>query len=91
MHLLAAKRLLRYLEGSLHFALTFPKPTVLDLVYYYDAYWSSNLDDRRNTNAYFVYFGNYVVSWLSSKQKVVLRSSTESEYRAMAMAYVGMI
>ena len=42
----------------------------------------------KSIGAYYIYFGNNLMSWLSKKQSVVTRSSAESEYRALASASV---
>nr|CAN68364.1 hypothetical protein VITISV_021899 [Vitis vinifera] len=85
-HLQVVKRVLRYLKGSLFYGLSFQPSSSLDLIAYTDADWASCPDDRRSTSGYCIFFGGNLVSWSASKQKVVSRSSTESEYRGLANA-----
>ncbi|RVW19932.1 Retrovirus-related Pol polyprotein from transposon RE1 [Vitis vinifera] len=85
-HLQAVKRVLRYLKGSLFYGLSFQPSSSLDLIAYTNADWASCPDDRRSTSGYCIFFGGNLVSWSASKQKVVSRSSTESEYRGLANA-----
>lgn len=72
MHWLVAKRLLRYLKGTSHFALTFSTPSVLDLVSFCHADYANCPNDCRSIGAYCVYLGDFFISKKSSKQKVVL-------------------
>jgi hypothetical protein len=83
-HWSAAKRVLRYLKHTLDHGLLFT-PGNLHLQAYSDSDWAGNPDDRRSTSGFGVYLGNCLISWSAKKQVVVSRSSTEAEYRSMAL------
>uniref|UniRef100_A0A2N9GA49 Apple domain-containing protein n=1 Tax=Fagus sylvatica TaxID=28930 RepID=A0A2N9GA49_FAGSY len=85
IHLTAAKRILRYLKGTLHLGLSF-RPGPLKLSAFTDADWAGDPDDRRSTSGLLVYLGPNPITWSAKKQLTVSRSSTESEYRALALA-----
>ena len=84
----AVKRLLRYLNGSrdLGIHLSFSMP--ISLHGYSDADWAGDPDDRTCTGAYIIFLGANPISWSSTKQRTVARSSTEAEYRAIATAAI---
>uniref|UniRef100_A0A2N9H8A2 Integrase catalytic domain-containing protein n=1 Tax=Fagus sylvatica TaxID=28930 RepID=A0A2N9H8A2_FAGSY len=82
-HLSAAKRILRYIKGTLFHGIAFT-PGPLTLSVYSDADWAGDPDDRRSTSGLLVYLGSNPITWSAKKQATVSRSSTESEYRALA-------
>nr|XP_028953280.1 uncharacterized protein LOC114822633 [Malus domestica] len=84
-HVVAVKRILRYLSGTIYYGLSF-KPGKLHLQAYSDVDWAGDPNDRRSTSGHIVYFGSSPISWASKKQHTVSRSSTEAEYRALAIA-----
>lgn len=83
-HWKACKRVLRYVKGTLNHGLRFLPAPKLTIEAFSDADYASCTDNRRSTTGYVVYFGDNRVTWSARKQKVVSRSSTESEYRALA-------
>lgn len=83
-HWLACKRILRYLRGTNDYGLYFTTQGKLELTGYTDADWASNVNDMTSTGGFCIYLGNNLISWSSKKQNAVARSSTESEYRALA-------
>uniref|UniRef100_A0A2N9FVU6 Reverse transcriptase Ty1/copia-type domain-containing protein n=1 Tax=Fagus sylvatica TaxID=28930 RepID=A0A2N9FVU6_FAGSY len=85
IHLAVAKQILRYLQGTLNHGIAFT-PGPLHLSAYTDADWAGDPDDRRSTSGYLVYLGSNPITWSVKKQPTVSRSSTESEYRALAIA-----
>ncbi|CAJ2670508.1 unnamed protein product [Trifolium pratense] len=88
-HLLAAKRILRYINGTIHYGVLFPysKDSVkLELNGFSDADWCGDKVDRRSTSGYLFKFQNAPVSWCSKKQSVIALSSCEAEYVAGSLA-----
>jgi histone deacetylase 1/2 len=90
-HLTAAKRILRYLQYTPHVGLTIKRSNSTLLSAYSDSDWAGNPDDRRSTSGFAVFFGDNLISWSSKKQPTVSRSSTESEYKALANATAELI
>ncbi|KAL2333662.1 hypothetical protein Fmac_014875 [Flemingia macrophylla] len=83
-HWQGIKRILRYLQGTIHYFLHIKPSTDLDLTGFSDVDWATSVNDRKSMAGQCVFLGETLVSWSSKKQKVVSRSSTESEYRALA-------
>ncbi|XP_059449589.1 uncharacterized mitochondrial protein AtMg00810-like [Corylus avellana] len=89
LHLTAAKPVLRYLKGTTTYGLHYTKGS-LQLNGYCDSDWIGSPDDRKSTTGYGVYLGPCLISWAAKKQAVVAKSSTEAEYRSMALAVAEM-
>jgi hypothetical protein len=82
---MAVKRVLRYLKGTVDYDLYYA-PFIVDIHVFCDSDWAGNPDDRRSTSGFSIFLGNNLISWYAKKQGVVSRSSTEAEYRSMALA-----
>ena len=73
-----------YLKATVGFGLFFSKHSTLDLQCFTNSDWGGCPDDRQSTNGYAVYLGKNLISWTLKKQPTIARSSTESEYCALA-------
>ena len=85
-HWKAAKKVLRYLKGTMNFVLLYTDKFDVQLAGFSDSDWAGNLDDRRSTTGYAFNIGSGVVSWSSKKEPTISLSSIEAEYKAMASA-----
>lgn len=83
-HYSAVLHILRYVRGTLLHGLHFSADSSLLLTGFSDADWAGDPTDRRSITGYCFFLGDSLISWRSKKQTVVSRSSTESEYRALA-------
>ncbi|KAK6156620.1 hypothetical protein DH2020_010868 [Rehmannia glutinosa] len=90
-HWTACKKILRYLKGSRFLGIKFVASPRMNLEAFVDADWASSCDDRKSISGYCVFLGPNLISWCSKKQQVVARSSTEAEYRSMAVATTDLI
>lgn len=92
-HIIAAKRVLRYLQGTKDLGLVYEygatkhDETPSHYIHgYSDADWGGDKDTRRSTTGYVFMLGTGVVSWGSKLQQTVALSSAESEYMAACAA-----
>lgn len=85
VHWTAAKRVMRYLKGTLNYKLEFTKQPG-SITGFSDADWASDLEKRRSTTGYTFMFQGGCVAWSSKRQPTVALSTTEAEYMAMSAA-----
>uniref|UniRef100_A0A2N9JAD8 Integrase catalytic domain-containing protein n=1 Tax=Fagus sylvatica TaxID=28930 RepID=A0A2N9JAD8_FAGSY len=79
LHLVAAKRILRYLKGSLEFGLLFHYFTSpLTIKAYSDADWAGCPESRRSITRFCVFLGSNLISWTAKKQPMELHLPTSA-------------
>ena len=81
-HLKAAKRILRYIKGTIDFGLYYSTSNNFKLVGYSDSDWAGDVDDRKSTTGFLFYMGETTFTWSSKKQPIVTLSTCEAEYVA---------
>ena len=69
-NLQAAKHILRYLQGTLHFGIAFT-PGPISLSAYCDSDWARDPVDRCSLTGMVLFFGNCPISWFAKKQGTV--------------------
>jgi hypothetical protein len=86
IHFQAAKRIVRYIMGTIDYGLKFCQVKNSILHGYSDSDWASYVDDMRSTSCYCFSFGSAIFSWSSKKQEVIAQSTIEAEYVAATVA-----
>ncbi|GJT79300.1 hypothetical protein Tco_1053642 [Tanacetum coccineum] len=79
-HLLAVKRIFRYLKCKPTLGLWYSRDSPLELVAYTDSDYAGATQDRKSTTRGCQFLGNKLISWQCKKQTVVATSTTEAEY-----------
>ncbi|KAK2965860.1 hypothetical protein RJ640_027147 [Escallonia rubra] len=79
-HMKAAKRILRYLKGTIEFGLFYSLSNNFKLLGYCDSDWTRDLDERKSTTGFVFYMGDMTFTWSSKKQPIVTPSTCEAEY-----------
>ncbi|GJT77266.1 retrovirus-related pol polyprotein from transposon TNT 1-94 [Tanacetum coccineum] len=99
-HWSAAKRILRYLYGTVAHGMLIHRSFGSTLQAFNDVLWKGNpdtlleafsdvdwardSDDRCSTRGFAIYLGSNLISWTARKQHTILHSSIEVEYKAVA-------
>jgi hypothetical protein len=81
-HLVAVKRILRYLVSMPCFGIWYPKRSTFDLIGYSDFNYVGCKVDKKSTSGTCQFMGRFLVSWSSKKQTSVALPTGEAEYVA---------
>jgi hypothetical protein len=81
-HLMAFKRIFRYLVHTPNLGLWYPKGSTFDLLGYSDSDYAGCKVDQKSTTGTCQFLGRSLVSWSSKKQNSVALSMVEAEYVA---------
>ena len=79
-HMIAAKRVIRYLQGTKSLGITYSCQG--ELHGYADSDFAGDIDDAKSTGGYTFLMGNGAICWSSKKQSTVATSTTHAEYIA---------
>ena len=86
-HLVAAKRILRYLNGTVNFGILYKRgEKVMKITGYSDSDFAGDINDRKSTSGLIFFMGGLPITWNSMKQRVVALSTCEAEYIAISSA-----
>ncbi|GJW90936.1 retrovirus-related pol polyprotein from transposon TNT 1-94 [Tanacetum coccineum] len=79
-HLEVVKRIFRYIKGTTHLGLWYPKGTGIETIVYVDFNHAGDYVDHKSTSGVCTFMGCCLASWFSKKQTVLAISTTEAEY-----------
>eukprot|EP00253_Pinus_taeda_P022241 PITA_22241 len=85
-HWKAAKRILRYVRGTIQFGIHYSAKATPLLVGFTDSDWAGAPDDRKSTAGYVFTLGSGPITWACKKQAAISLSSAEAEYRGAVEA-----
>lgn len=86
-HLAQAKRVFRYISGTLSYGLQFPscdQATSSDVCAAVDSDCGGDVEKRRSTTSFLVSVNGTPIYWMSKTQTVITLSSAEAEYAALS-------
>ncbi|KAE8715887.1 Xyloglucan endotransglycosylase 6 [Hibiscus syriacus] len=81
-HFIAAKRLLRYVKGTIDYVVLFKHGQEFNFHGFSNSDWGGSLDDMKSTSGYCFTIGSGMISWSSKKQDIVAQSTAEAEFIA---------
>jgi transposase InsO family protein len=85
-HMMAVKRIIRYVAGTLKLGCQYNRDARWQLVGYCDSDLAGDIDTSKSTSGAAFFLGSNLITWQSQKQKVVALSTCEAEYMAATVA-----
>ena len=85
-HFQALQHTLNYVHSTAGEGILLRATDHLSLQAFLDSDWGSYVDTRHSITGYLLLLGKSPISWKSKKQTTVSKSSSKTEYRAMASA-----
>ncbi|GKE14638.1 hypothetical protein Tco_1422215 [Tanacetum coccineum] len=79
-HLEAIKGIFRYIKGTTHLGLWYPKETGVETIVYANYDHAGDYVDRKSTSGVCTFMGCCLTSWFSMKQTALTISTTKAEY-----------
>nr|GEX96397.1 copia protein [Tanacetum cinerariifolium] len=76
----AVKRIFRYVKGTMHLGLWYPKGSGVETIVYADSDHARDYVDRKSTIGICTLIGCCLTSWFSKKKTALAISTTEAEY-----------
>ena len=83
-HLGAAKRIMRYVAGTVNFGIWYGKTTNFRLYGFTDSEWAGCMEDRKSISCFTFSLSSGVITWSSKKHPTTALSSFEAEYMVVA-------
>nr|GEU32142.1 hypothetical protein [Tanacetum cinerariifolium] len=83
-HLEAVKRTFRYIKGTTHLGLWYPKGTDIKTIVYADSDHTGDYVDQKSTSGICTFVRCCLTSWFSKKQTALAISNTEAKYGVCA-------
>ncbi|KAL5545114.1 hypothetical protein UlMin_008898 [Ulmus minor] len=77
-----AKRVMRYLQRTKEYMLTYRRSDQLEIIGYSDSDFAGCQDSRRSTSGYIYLLAGGAISWRSAKQTLITSSTMDAEFVA---------
>nr|GEX39534.1 copia protein [Tanacetum cinerariifolium] len=79
-HLEAVKRIFRYVKGTMHLGLWYPKGSGIKTIVYADSDHAGDYVDQKSTSGICTFMGCCLTFWFSKKQTALAISTIKAEY-----------
>nr|GEV43693.1 retrovirus-related Pol polyprotein from transposon TNT 1-94 [Tanacetum cinerariifolium] len=83
-HLEAVKRIFRYVKGTMHLGLWYPKGSDIETIVYADSDHAGDYVDQKSTSGIFTFMGCCLTSWFLKKKTTLAISTTKAELFSMS-------